>query len=62
MLERTRGGATIPDDERFFRWVQLEEIEQLPLSASHRRIAQEVSRLGGGQRTRTQMLPFQGGG
>jgi len=45
-----------------FRWVRLEEIEQLPLSASHRRIAQEVSRLGGGQRTRTQMLPFQGGG
>jgi A/G-specific adenine glycosylase len=45
-----------------FRWVRLEEIEQLPLSASHRCIAQKVSRLGGGQRTRTQMLPFQGGG
>jgi adenine-specific DNA glycosylase len=45
-----------------FRWVQLEEIEQLPFPASHRRIAREVSRIEGGQWTPTQMLMFQGGG
>ena len=44
-----------------FRWVPPEEIEQLALSASHRRIAREVNRMEGGQGTRTQMLVFQGG-
>jgi hypothetical protein len=45
-----------------FRWVLPDEIERLALSASHRRIAREVSRMEGGQRTHTQMLVFRGGG
>lgn len=44
-----------------FRWVQPEEIEQLPLSASHRRIAQEVSRMGDQKGTPPSMLPLEGG-
>lgn len=44
-----------------FRWVGLEEIEQFPLPASHRRIAQVLSEMGDRKWTRSQSFMREGG-